>query len=219
MDSRSIARDTRKDVDSETTRKYIDMDLRTLILSSVKKLGFLRSIACFDYFGVSRHAPKNVDLADPSSWDDIVEQARWADAVCVAHASDRDFNEHMLGSSDVEMNFPQLMNTTSVGNAAYMATSIHVPPEYRARWARVYEGIRGSYGFEKRHHPPLRIDGDIDYFALTWTTGWLHPVWVTAYLIHDFIFYASIFAGVLGVIFAVNALTDRCLSWLLGVFV
>lgn len=213
------------------------MDFGVLMLSSMDRLGFWRRWGCFDYFGVSRHAPRNVDLASPSSvWAlPLCKQARWADAVCVAHASDPAFNERMLSGIDDELGSSRFMDmmsvgnvacTTAIGNVAYMATSSHVPREYRARWASVADRVRGLHTHAYAVHgfktpPPAYIaipqndpkkDGGeegIDYFAPT-LNGWLHPCWVGAYLVYDFLFYAVIVAAVFGLVYAVGLLFYSC---------
>jgi len=137
------------------------------------KLGWLRRLLCFDYFGVSRHTPKNYSVTDPTIWEySPQQQACWADAISVAHASDPIFLERMIfQEKDFILNDPDSLNTTSIGNCAYLATSKNVPCQYREHFRNIIATFRDKMAPKENKHKDYAIE--VDYFA--WPE-WLHPI-------------------------------------------
>lgn len=68
----------------------------------------------------------------------IEDQARYADAICVANVNSTDFHNRQLKHvRDHGPNY-SVWNTCSVGNTAYMA--LHAPPEYREEYRQLLQG-------------------------------------------------------------------------------
>lgn len=165
-----------------------EFSLRDLILSCPKKLGWFRCLLCFDYFGVSRHTPKKCSVTDPRVWKySPREQACWADKICVAHASDPVFLESMLFLDKYAILYDSVfpagkelcrrqtehLNTTSIGNCAYLATSKDVPCSHREQFRNIMKTFR--HHMAPNENKDVEYSFEVDYFA--WPE-WLHPIHV-----------------------------------------
>jgi hypothetical protein len=69
---------------------------------------------------------------------DMEQQAEYANKECRAGAPNASFSEMQLAS--IRADFPQSppMNTTGVGNLAYMA--VHAPEDHRMEWKAINNG-------------------------------------------------------------------------------
>jgi len=129
----------------------------------------------FDWNGCSTLLPPD-STPNAALWSEPPRvQARWADVVCVAQASDPSFNEVQIRAfASVSLfSIVDSINVTGIGNAAYMATSDAVPDAFRERWVSIAKQIRSSSAEETENEtdPGDTSYQRVDYFA---PGEWLH---------------------------------------------
>lgn len=176
-----------------------------MIVQSIKKLGWIRRLGCFDYYGISRFAPK---FYDPLLWDrPPQEQARWADASCVANADSPPFIDHIMNYYYCRIMMKDennwVIDSSTIGNLAYLVTSSSVPVEYREKIFDIANLVGKHYcPYEKFKNadpesllepfPYVYHDNErIDYFEFS--QMWLHSIWAfLSFLTTEYMVYVSL---------------------------
>ena len=74
---------------------------------------------------------------------------------------------------ELDLNEPEKYNMTTIGNCTYLATSKHVPSQYREQFRNMMKTFRHKMASEENKHIEYNIE--VDYFA--WDE-WLHPIHV-----------------------------------------